>query len=510
MSGYVKVSRLILSILLPMLCSLVLSAIVSLQLFQDGSSYLLEILISHSAIRHHRSTVLLIQGPTMFIARLLARTHTDPNHRLQAIRLVFSLSYSLIPFISLILSWAIVQRKNENLFVWAALIILFTNLVNFSWVSELLISLQLACPLLLVAILMPGTRQFWGLAIILLPLIFFLHPLVSLILMTIAIGCGYMSFKNLNRRPAFLFAAIIFLVAATARGILSIYSLTPYEKSFLEVSGMNDYILTTSKENIFFLIISLFIGVTCMFSESLQKSNRQKMFFISLFLLVQASTFVLILANLHFINYNIKIMIFLVGEGFMLISQGRSYFGRSSATIFKSPYHSCIILAIMGAILLVSQYFSGSGRFPLKTGLALLVSLLMMLMMSIDSQNIFTQTETMHRFRLVITLAIVFSVVIASKSLIWYSSVHKLEKSLVVSNGDCTEVVSDDFTWLQRNPYNIINNWSLPSLALVMQDHQPRKLLLEAHSCKLFYELGMVQIDPWTKIPQESLKPSLK
>jgi hypothetical protein len=42
-----------------------------------------------------------------------------------------------------------------------------------------------------------------------------------------------------------------------------------------------------------------------------------------------------------------------------------------------------------------------------------------------------------------------------------------------------------------------------------MQDSEPRRLLLDNGNCKQFYETGMVQIDPWTNMPQELLVPRL-
>src|SRR5215213_2536488 len=104
---------------IPILCSLIVSAIVNLQLFQDGSSYLLELLISQSAIRHERLSVFLIQLPTVLTNRLLMRLGVSRDISLQIIRLVFSLSYAVIPLLTLILSWLIIRRRNESLFIWA-------------------------------------------------------------------------------------------------------------------------------------------------------------------------------------------------------------------------------------------------------------------------------------------------------------------------------------------------------------------------------------------------------
>jgi hypothetical protein len=164
-------------------------------------------------------------------------------------------------------------------------------------------------------------------------------------------------------------------------------------------------------------------------------------------------------------------------------------------------------LAVIAVYLLLSQYLFDTNQFPLKTGLALFTSMLIMLMASLDSLREIPSFEQIQRFRLVTVLAILFSVAIVSKSWMWHSSTQKLDQALARSDSSCTEITVGNFTWLQENHYNIINNWALPTLALVVQDNHPRKLLLEQDSCRFFYESGMVQIDPWTNLPKTLLVP---
>src|ERR1051325_2489969 len=171
-------SRFPIWIFVPVLLALLTAAIVGLPLFQDGSSYLLEMLIDHSVVRNGRISILLFQLPTIFLIKAFLRLGIDTLATLPIVRLAFNVNYALTPFISLLLSWIVVRKKREDLLVWAALIILFVNLVNFSWVSELLIAVQFACPLLLAILQNPGNKIFWILFVILMPFTFFLHPLV--------------------------------------------------------------------------------------------------------------------------------------------------------------------------------------------------------------------------------------------------------------------------------------------------------------------------------------------
>jgi len=492
-----------------MLVALVVSAMVNLQLFQDGSSYLFELLVTRSAIRHHRQSVLLIQMPVILADKSLTRLQVDSSYILQVSRLLFSLSYALIPFISLLLSWLVIRRKNEGLFIWAALIILFVNLVNFSWVSELLISLQLSLPLMLASFLMPRSKRFWALTIVLLPIIFFLHPLVVLPLVTTALGAAYVGYKKVEIRRTAWLSAIIFLTVAVLRGIFSLYIMSSYETSFLESSAMNSYLFVTSPENKLFLFISLTIGLISLMAKSIANSRSGMAIILPIIISIQALGVLLFLINLTFLPALILILTVIISIGFIIILPYRYYSHNSLPSNFTLVYISCMGLAATAGGVLISQYFSGSGEFPLKTGLALFTSMLIMGMASYDSTRDMSHLEINQRFRLVTALSIIFSLVIISKSLIWQSSIHKLEQSLVMTTEQCIEVVPEDFPWLERNPYNIINNWSLPSLALVVQDNLPRKLLLEKNDCKLYYESGMVQIDPWTNLPEKSIVPPI-
>jgi hypothetical protein len=218
---------------------------------------------------------------------------------------------------------------------------------------------------------------------------------------------------------------------------------------------MNEYILDTSIENKIFLIVSLLIGTGILIGKYQFKFKRI------------ASTF---------------------------ISIQRAYF-------------FLILLAVVAGFLLVFQY--SYREFPLKTGLSMLASLAILLMMAFDSAEKTTGIEIIHRFRLTTVLAIVFSLVIASKAFIWQSSIHKLRQSISKSEGACLELNTENFKWLDANPYKIINTWALPSLALIEQDIQPRKLLLEKGSCKIYRDSSLVKFDEWTLMPKKYITPSI-
>src|SRR6187551_154381 len=105
-NSQVPSKKIFIYVFIPVLLALIASAIVNLQLFQDGGSYLFEILqINSAAIRHHRISVIPIQLPTIYIIKLVRRFPGGIDEHLSLIRIVFCLSYALMPFLALLLSW---------------------------------------------------------------------------------------------------------------------------------------------------------------------------------------------------------------------------------------------------------------------------------------------------------------------------------------------------------------------------------------------------------------------
>jgi hypothetical protein len=433
-------------VFVPVLAGVAVAAVAGLPLFQDGSSYLFEILLTRSAVRHHRASVLLIQLPTIVTAKLVAKLDIDDGRGLALVRLVFSASYALVPLIALGLSWLILRRTRQELLIWPALIILFVNLVNFSWVSELLIGVQLCCPLLLAWIVAPGRRGTWITTAVLLPIVCLLHPLISPVLLVIAMAMFYAHGRNGTA------GAAVFASAAVLRALASTLSLTAYEASFLAPTEMREYLILTSWENVLFLLAALAIGVVCWRARAAATTERE----------------------------------------------------------LRMAYRTCMVVAGGAAAVLVAQYIVHRPYpFPLKTGLAVAVAAALMLATAVDTRAAVSPIEARERIRLVTVLACVFLAVVVAKSLMWRSAVASLARSVASVDGGCVEPVTPEFAWLHRAPHTIIDNWALPTLALVTQDSRPRTLLLQPGDCRRFFETRMVQIDPWSLIPARALVPRL-
>ncbi len=505
----IKQSKFIWWVLLPVLLSLIVSAFVGLQLFQDGSSYLVEILIDHSAVRHGRLSVLVFQYPTIFLVKMFHRLEIDPLFTLPVVRFAFNLNYALTSFISIFLSWLVVRKRREEWLIWPVLIVLFVNLVNFSWVSELLISIQLACPLLLALLQNPKGKTFWALFVFLTPFLFFLHPLVTTIYFVLAASAAYIAYLRPNERRAATASMILFLLVAVTRGIYSFFTLSLYEMSFAASGEINEYFVTDRLENLLFLGVAMEIAVLVFISSFIAHSRWRAMKALPWFISAQSYALFLFAAN-YLLRGNLFPLVMIGSLGIPAIFPFWQSQQRPPIEKMRSLYLACALLAAAASSLLLAQYASAEKQFTLKMGLDLFAALGIMCVAAIDSARAISPSEQILRFRLICVLSIIFACAIIGKSILWQTSVVQLERALQQTKDACVEVTSADFQWLPKSPYTIINNWSLPSLALVIQDHRPRKALLAQHDCEGFAKLGMIQLDPWSLIPKKFIIPSLE
>jgi hypothetical protein len=420
----------------PVVLALVCAAVVGLPLFQDGSSYLFELLVTGSAVRHHRLSALLVQLPARAVADLLAAAPIDAGQRLRWVRGVFTLSYAMVPLLALGASWLVVRRRNPALIAWPALIILFVNLANFSWVSELWIAIELCCPLLLASIVAPGTRGERLLALALLPIVLLLHPLIALVLLVMAAGTAFVASRAPERRRAGRVSAVLYLAAAVLRILVSPLVLDPHETAFLEAGKMTEYLFAAKWPTLLLLASAVVIGIVC-------------------------------------------------------------WRGRAARSVGR-PYLACMVLAPSAAAVLLSYYALGAKGVPLKTGLAVFAAALLMVLAALDGVAPPPEPERVQRLRLTAVLASVFAVVVVGKSLMWVASVQRLSHVLAASGRPCVERDADQLAWVRVPPHVIIDNWSLPSLALVMRDRHPGAVLLEAGDCRRLEDTGMIRVDPWS------------
>jgi hypothetical protein len=278
--------------------------------------------------------------------------------------------------------------------------------------------------------------------------------------------------------------------------------------SFLATGETRDYLITTSLENVLFLGIVVEIAFLILLSQSIINSRWHLSKVLTWVISLQALVFLLFTAR-FFLRSNLAPIVFIGCLGVTTLIH--FCYPRNSTTIAKMRllYISYGIMAAVASNFFLAQFMLYEKPFKLKTGLTLFAALLIMSMATLDRRRDLMPPEHVWRFRLAIVSAIIFAYVMIAKSLMWHAAVYKLEQTLWHTEGSCVEMVSTDFQWLEDSPYTIINNWALPSLALVEQDKRPRKLILEQNGCQLFFQSGMVQIDPWSVIGKKDIVPPL-
>jgi hypothetical protein len=160
--------------------ALLIGVVLNVALSFDGAYHLYNVLQRQQPfIVYGRYSDLLLQAPVL----LMSRGTSD----LGALRLAFSLPYALPPVVAAIWSWLLVRRHAPHLFVWPILGIGLLPLPAAIYQSnETLAVAALAWPLLLTVALGLRGKSVLGAGILAIVLFFF-HPLATLVVLVSAI-----------------------------------------------------------------------------------------------------------------------------------------------------------------------------------------------------------------------------------------------------------------------------------------------------------------------------------
>lgn len=152
----------------------------------------------------------------------------------------FSLTYALVPAVSLALSWWIVRGRREELFVWPALSIALSNLPGvFFMSSEGPVAIELFWPIVLALLVGSVTRGRLAALVVAALLGLFAHPIAGLV----AAACAILAFVQTGRgrlgpaRARGWLVGAVFLTVAAARLLAP---LSGYEKQQLTVRSFLD------------------------------------------------------------------------------------------------------------------------------------------------------------------------------------------------------------------------------------------------------------------------------
>jgi len=196
-----------------------LATIVSAPLSFDGAFFFFQVLDTHQfAAYHGRLINVALQLPVM-----LATRYTES---LPILRASFSIAYTAIPLIGLIVSWMICKARRPSLFIWPAISICMACLPGqFSFHSEAIAAVTLLWPALL-AVLLGASATVLSLVGITSLAAACSHPCAALILaFIVAVSIGFAIARTESRRASlgFTFALGALLIAR------SLIRLDPYE-----------------------------------------------------------------------------------------------------------------------------------------------------------------------------------------------------------------------------------------------------------------------------------------
>ena len=491
-AGRIEGPLLVLLLFLPM----ALAAAVRLPLFQDGASYLVEIMTDGSAVRHHRYAVLLVQAPAIAALKISAHLGLDPVGQLRWTSALFNAAYALAPAVAMAWSWVLVRDRDRRLMVWPALLLLL-NQVNFSSVSEILMAVQFACPLMLAACqsrLRP--RDYLTIAL-LLPVVVTLHALTLLLLLGTAAGLlvrarvGAQT-SRMSRRLALLFAA-----AAIVRLLIDAFTLTDYEHEMLAPPQVAAY-FAFSPEAAAFLAALVLLGLAHGVATVRRAPALPPLFV------------VLAIAGLA-----------LAGANVFAAAQR----GEAPHAAFATPL---IVIAMATAATvrlwrardvagwtrtgLVAAWWTAAATtsswlvldlFPLKSGTTVAIGALILALIGRDSLLVERADSATWRRLLTANFILLFALMLMGKAATWHSATERLDQARASQGGACVE--RRQASWLRQPPFTILDNWALPSLSMVSPSAGTTRLVLEAGDCAVLRRDGLLVIDPWSRAPVENL-----
>jgi hypothetical protein len=426
------------------LLAYVLVAIVGLPLFGDGAYYFFKIALDgEPTFPTLRFGAILPQLPALAASRL-----TDD---VTLLRHVFSFAYAAVPVASLLACWFLVRRRHPEL-ILLPLLFLVANQINFSAVSELLLSLYLAWPFLLLLVLAPERRATLIYGALLAPLLLLLHPLAFALagLLSLVALLNGSSDRPIPRIHKGLAAA--FAVSALLRLILTLTGSSAYERSLIEPEAAARYLLAeTLSQGVLF-------------------------------------AWVVVLALLVWLSLGIR----------------RGGLG----TRWLLP--GFLVLPLIG-ILAAIDILSGEG-IKLKAALIFPIGLfLMVLTATIASRPLVDpKGEAIRRrrplARLVAAGALTIVLLATAKSVAWWTATHGLMNATASAETSCVRFGSEEPYALQWPWMAVIDDWAAPLNALVFRAPWPIPLLLPEDGCRLLEQTGQFHPTPWLRFPADRVE----
>jgi hypothetical protein len=479
---------------------LLVAGSVGLPLFQDGSSYLLELMTSQSAVRHHRYSALLVQAPSIAALKLSALVDLEPRATLPVVRSLFSFSYAVLPFVALAWSWLLAKTRDPAMMLWPTVTILLLNVVNFSGVSEILLATQLALPLLLAASQRQPSRFSIATVLVLVPVILLLHALVAVLFAGLACGMALRA-RRLDGREASVawVHAAVFSGAGFIRVLLDAGFATRYERDLWIGPALVDYFGTNFETSCLLVIAT---GSALWFAWRREVLERVIVVAGIGLTALMAWTALRNLAGLQASGEQPVALLALLGAVPIAMA---TLVLRGTGTQRASLADRVLLTLLWSAAGTIITRYAVLESFPLKTGATALIAAALLVFAASDSMRDRRPDDLRRREHFALHAGAVFAVLALSKAAIWDAATTRLARELSVRTAVCAEIDDPSMDWVRRSPGAILNNWALPTLGLVSATTLPPVLLLEAGDCARFARSGEIVVDPWTVLTPRQL-----
>jgi hypothetical protein len=495
------------------LTAFVVTTLVGAPLSWDGSYVLFSALDTQGAfIPHGRLPDHILQAPLLAAARFTS----DMN----VLKAAFSLTYTLVPLLSLAASWWLVRRRAPALFLWPALGIGLVALPGqFCFVSEAIMAAELGWPLVLAMLL--GVRRWDLLLVPLVAVVFLLHMVSAVVLLTAAVAGAVMLIRPDQRSRL----SVVLVVALASLSIARLLvPLNSYEQDMLSAAAIGwAWSNAVPGAPAGAVILALVAGGAAIYATRLLLGGQ-----------TQPATRLGLLAVGAVAGAGVVLLFWALDPQMWARAIGYRWW----VALFGLPFMAGALLErLLGTGGPLSGYkLAITGRFPDVDRAALeryIVNLGGRLRRQVVEGTSYlvmgdapgAKLERAHRLgipiidlgdlkqlahssasgcvwssrlRIVQASAAVFSGVLVAQSVAWVSLSNSLAQDVAQSSTSCVPT-----TALSGIRNSALDSWVLPSYTLVLQGRAPRVLVQDGDGCSQPTLATQIRVTPWDVRPRE-------
>jgi hypothetical protein len=429
----------------------VVVGLVGAPLYGDGGWYFFRIaLTGEPLIPNQRVSAAIAQVPVLITWRF--------SDDVLVLRHAFSLGYALLPWVGLAIGWWLVRRRAPWLWVYPVLGLLALQL-NFSGVSELVLTLHLCWPFVLAALLYPERALTLAYGFVLAAVLVFLHPLAFTAAALLALLALIIARRGVALdTQRWYWLAGWFALAALVRFAWTVTGLNTYERGRLAPEAAAGYLLPATD-----LQLGLLIGIG------------------------------------------------LLGLGWTLLvaAPRQPWRGRLTALLGLTGW-----LLPLAALGIGAGFLFGEGiRLKVGLGFVLGLGLMVLAALAVFAAERRTLPSPAVRGRalrqLIASATAAILLLAAARSVAWWTATHGLANLTASSTEICIPFGPDEPYAMQWPWMSIIDDWASPFNALVFRGDPglgPIALLLKHDGCTQLAETGIVHFPGWVSVPFPALE----